>query len=184
MGAATLVLAALAVGRVVTERLPGTEVAVEPREVAVAVGEVAPLRAFDVEVTGLRGARLVVPRTGAVLATPGVWAVVDLGVVPRTEATTPGYVAVRAPDGRRWESTGRNRVECPAPLAGVRMTCHAYVDLPPEALAGSQVLVGWHPTDRRYDDLAVVDAGVDGATVQRWLAATEPLELGDLEVGR
>ncbi|MEI2764189.1 MAG: hypothetical protein V9F82_00635 [Dermatophilaceae bacterium] len=183
LGAGVLVLAALAFGRFVSEALPGNEVSNDPISRPATIGEPVHLRAFDVTVSQVRGAKEIVAGTTP-LATPGIWVVADLVVVPRSEALRPGYAAVRAADGRLWETAGsRSRVDCPGAIAGVVSRCTAYLDVARDGLADAELLIGWHPDDRRFDDLAVLPLAVSDAQLQAWEAATEPLEIPQGTVG-
>lgn len=184
LGAGVLVVAALAVGRVVTDRLPTTEIASRPYERHAVVGETVPMRVADLTVTEVQGSPTLVTTTEG-YRTPGLWIAAFLTVVPREKTSTVTYAAIRATDGRTWETKGRNRMLCASGLSGLPTRCAAYVDVPPEALPGASLLVarGGGGGDLRMDDMAVIDLGITKQKVQEWQQRTTPIEAPLPKVG-
>lgn len=183
VGTGILVVAALSLGRVATDNLPGKDRAERPFTTEVAVGETAHLRTGEVTVTRVGGARTV-EQLGSDRRSPGVWVVVDYTWTPSTDSTGLGSVAVRADGGQRWVAlSGRNIQSCSASVPGLPVRCHAAVELPPDLVPGAHLELSPEFGSTDYDSMARVDLGVDRAEVERWLATEEPVELPQPEVG-
>lgn len=178
LGAGVLVVVALAIGRVVTDRLPSTDIADRPFEVHASVGETVPLRVADLTVTEVEGSPTLITASDG-YRTPGLWVAAKLTVVPRQESGTVTYAALRATDGRLWETAGRTRMLCASGLAGLPTHCAAYIDAPAEALPGAVLLVarGAGGGDLRMDDMAVIDLGITKEKVEQWQKRTSPINV-------
>lgn len=176
LGAGALILAALAVGRVVTDRLPDAEAVTEaPIERRVDVGETAHLRVGDVTVTDVTGAT---SWAGILEAkrTEGVWMAASVLLVPSRYESGISYAAVRDAAGHVWE-IGRGDSTCKGTIAGVPMRCKIVIELPRRAIPGAELVLRWTPMDLRFDDQAVVPLTLDAATMTRWAGIEESIEM-------
>jgi hypothetical protein len=164
--------------------LPDATIADRPFERAAVVGTAVPLRVADLTVTEVQGGpTLVTPTEG--YRTPGLWVAAFLTVVPRAESSTVSYAAIRSTDGRTWVAEGRSRMLCATGLAGLPTRCAAYIDVPPEALPGAQLLVarGGSGGDLRFDDMAVVDLAITKDTVTQWQKRPDAIKIPETKVG-
>lgn len=183
MGAGVLILVALAVGRVVNERLPEPKsVGNAPFERVVQIGETAHLRVGDVTVTGIDGGKAWSGITEAKLS-PGVWLVADIDLVPSMRKSGISYAAVRDDAGHVWE-LGRGTSTCKGGIPGIPMACKVLVELPDHALPGAELVLRWTDVDLRWDDQAVIPLTLDEETVSQWATVTEPMLVPLAKVGR
>jgi hypothetical protein len=183
IGTAILVVAALSLGRVITDNLPGAGRAERPFMTEVAVGQPAHLRTGDVTVTRVRGGRAVT-EIGSTMRSPGVWVVVEYTWTPANASEALGSVAVRAEGGQRWVAlSGRNVQSCGASVPGLPVRCTAAVELPAELAPRARLELSPESASTDYDSMASVHLGIDRAAVDAWLASADPIELPQPEVG-
>ncbi|WP_121254327.1 hypothetical protein [Nocardioides ferulae] len=138
------------------------------------VGETVDLRAVEVSVDAVAGARTRL-EFGSELISPGVWIEVRYTATPVAETTQLGSVELVAADGRRWTTVGRNENLCTESSPGVAAHCAAYLEVPPDAVPGLRVRLAVSPLDQRYDAVAEVDLGLTGPDAEEFGTA-EPLE--------
>lgn len=176
LGAGALVLVALAVGRVVEDRLPSAgPVGQQPFERHVAVGEPAHLRIGDVTVTKVSGAKAWSGIAEAKLS-PGLWVIADVDLVPNRRDAGISEVRVRSSDGRTWK-LGRGTSTCKGAIAGVPMHCQVVVEIPEEPIADAELVLRWTDQDERWDDQAVVPLEIGEEQVAAWAAVTDPVSV-------
>lgn len=176
LGAGALVLAALSVGRVVTEWLPDGPSPVRAHERHVDVGETAHLRYADVSVGSVDGGTTLATTTRA-MRSPGVWVAVVVDVTPTVDDLTFGYAELRTGDGAVVTGGNRNVRECRSSNPGIPTHCIVAFEVSPSALPGSELVLGRAADDQRGDDLLVADLGITKADVDRWTARTSIVEL-------
>lgn len=160
LGIGTLVIAALALGRVVTDTWPSGGSDVDAFERSVEVGETAELRFADLTLDGVRGAEVVDDGLEAA-STPGAWLLLDLRFVARGRPLLVSpHVVVVDREGREFrpDRAGYPWVEAPT---GVPWAWTVAVELPPESLEDAVVRVSANDLDDRRDDVAVIDLGID-----------------------
>lgn len=165
-GVAAVVLAAMALGRVVTEAGTG-QVAADPFVSRAGVGEPVDLGYGVVEVTSVRGARGVATPLSATKA-GGELVLVDVEV--RTTLKRTSYQGVELVDrlGRVLFSDGRH--DCAAnlrPLVGIDWRATYCFDVDPDELEGLALRFTRSPdgvdgSDQRRDAVALIDLGIDG----------------------
>ena len=183
-GVGALVVAALALGQVLNERLPDGSDSFRPHEAEVAVGGTVSIRTGDVTPTAVEGARTVLRDVSPSIRAQGVGLVVRFDFVSRREATALTYAQLRGGDGTLVDVTvsgQRSRLACPAGPPGLVVHCTAVVEVDPAALPGASLVVGPNAVDERFDEVAVIDLGVDANDVERWMA-TEQVEVVESEV--
>ena len=173
---ATLVLVAMAVGRVITETVPVNELATEPFVRTGEVGRPVALRYADVEVTGVRaGPHLYGAEP---IAAAGQFLLVDLRIVARSGSTSIFGISLIDRDARRYSPMGRGST-CPtnttAP-AGVPWYAVFCFDVPKSTLAGMVVELakGDYQADgarQRRDDLARIELGIDKTKAKEMAAS-------------
>lgn len=177
-GTVLLVLAALAVGRVVTTSLPVDESAEAPFLRPGEVGEEVGLRYARVTAGEPTGST-VADASGTLLATPGVWVLVPLTVLAEGEPRRLAYAALVGADGVTYAASGmRSQLALDRATPGIAHYGAVLVELPVDAAAGAHLNLALHPWDQRADDMADIDLGITADDVERWAAATEPVELG------
>ena len=176
LGTGALVIAALSVGRVVTEWLPEGPSPIRAHERHARVGEVAHLRYADAKVTEVDGGKQLATTTEAKLS-PGVWVTVVVEATPTVDNLTFGYAELRTGDGAVLTQGNRNVRRCRASNPGVPTSCIVAFEVDPTALPGSSLVLGRFADDQRGDDMLVVDLGVARADADRWATRTEPVEL-------
>ncbi|SEC82298.1 hypothetical protein SAMN04489844_3060 [Nocardioides exalbidus] len=172
-GVAAVVLAALALGRVITEA--GADgVAEDPFVSRAGVGERVDLGYGTVEVTAVRGARGVTTPTSATQA-GGELVLVDVEVRTEQELTT--YAGVQLVDRLGRVLFSDSRLGCAAdvrPLVGIDWRATYCFDVDPGTLEGLTLRFargddGVDGSGQRRDAVAMIDLGI-GADVARDIA--------------
>lgn len=164
-GVVLLVVAAMAIGRLLTDHFPGDDKLADPFVRHGSVGETVQLRYGDVRVTGVRVARMVDGADAAVAA--GRFLIVDLAYRAKGEPRRFLGLELWDSHGRRFDPTTRGS-SCPqnlAGLTGIRMYAMACFDIPRSAVAGARFRFslggyGVNGSDQRRDDLAEIDLGI------------------------
>ncbi len=176
LGAGAAVLAALAVGHVVTSAFPVDERVAAPFLRPAAVGESVDLRYARLTVGEPTGSTVLDPDVGTLLATPGVWLVVPLTFEARGEPRTLGFAELVGGDGTTYTVWGgRSSLLTGRAQPGVPRYATVRVEAPPEALPGAHLRIGLSAFDQRRDDVADVDLGITQADVEAWAADTTPV---------
>lgn len=176
LGAGALVLAALSIGRVVTEWLPDGPSPVRAFERQTTLDHEVHLRYGDVRVTGVDGGRQLATSTEAMLS-PGLWVTAHVDFTPRVDKSALAYAELRDGKGRVLTAGGRNVVECDVVNPGIPGHCLVAFEVDPAALAGSHLALTSNLNDQRGDDMAVVDLRITADQVATWKARTTPVEL-------
>ena len=173
-----LVIAALFLGTVVTERIPDPQETLNaPFDHEAGVGEPVAMRTGVVTVTGVRAAKQVTSFVDTA-TTRGVWLIVDTEWTPQHEPhiLSGSEVRIRAADGRSFGGDSVLTASCTPTQPGITFLCSFAFEMDPKALPGATVLL---PASLlgEADDVAVVDLGLDEAAAQRLAAATAPIKL-------
>ncbi|GEM_PF-825420 len=177
VGAAAAVLAALAVGHVVTTAFPVDDRVTASFLRPVAVGETAALRYADVTVGEPTGSTVLDPDDGTLLATPGVWLVVPVTIEARGEPRALGFAELLGGDGRTYAvATGARSSFLPGTAQpGVARYATLRVEVPADALPGARLRLGLEQKDQRRDDVAEIDLGLTAADADAWAADDTPV---------
>lgn len=176
LGAGALILASLAVGRVITDRLPDAESVVgAPIDRAAVVGKPVHLRIGDLTVTEVTGATTWTSETEG-KRTEGVWLAATIDLLPSRRQSGISYAAVRDSAGHVWE-LGRGVSTCLAPIAGVPLHCKVVIELPRRPIPDAELVLRWSNLDDRFDDQAVLPLTLDRATIDAWAATEGPINL-------
>lgn len=176
LGAGALVLAALSVGRVVTEWLPEGPSPVRAFERQASLDRQVNLRYGDLRVTGVDGGRQLATTTEAMLS-PGLWVTAHVEYTPRLDQSGLAYAELRDGRGRVVTAGSRNVVQCDIVNPGIPGHCLVAFEVDPAALAGSHLALTTNRNDQRGDDMAVVDLRITADQVAAWKARTKPVEL-------
>ncbi|SDO94050.1 hypothetical protein SAMN04489867_0987 [Pedococcus dokdonensis] len=176
LGAGALVLAALSVGRVVTELLPEGPSPVRAFERTTTVDQSVALRYGDVRVTSVDGGRQLATTTSAMLS-PGLWVTAQVDFTPRVDKSGLAYAELRDGEGRVVTGGPRNVLECDVVNPGIPGHCLVAFEVDPAGLVGARLALTSNANDQRGDDMAVVDLGITDAQVAQWKARTTPVEL-------
>jgi hypothetical protein len=191
VSAVAVVIAAMAMGRLLTDHLDGDDALAAPFVRHASVGKTVQLRYADVRVTGVRVARTL-DGADAVIAA-GRFLIVDFSYRARKEPQT--FLGLELWDelGRRYEPVTRGST-CALNVrgsTGVRMYAMACFDVPRSALAGANFRFslgdhGVNGSGQRRDDLADIDLGISRAqarqfwdqdlTYTSYVASTEPYD--------
>lgn len=177
LGAAAAVLAALAVGHVVTTAFPVDDRVAASFLRPATVGEPVALRYADVTVGEPVGSTVLDPDDGTLLATPGVWLVVPVTIEARDEPRALGFAELVGGDGRTYAvSTGARSSFLPGRAQpGVPRYATLRVEVPADALPGARLRIGLDQGDQRRDDVADVDLGLTTADADAWAADETPV---------
>lgn len=169
-GVVVAVVAAMAVGRVITDQIPVGELATDPFVEEGSLGQPVELEYADVRVERVRSAPFIVPATDNdhVVRAGGVFLVVDLTLTVTTEPTTFTEKTLVDSDGQRYLESDRARCDASGLIpAGVPWTAMLCFDVPADRLRGMSLRVGRQGpdgivegTDRR-DQVALIDLGID-----------------------
>lgn len=181
-GLAVVVVAAMALGRVITDHVTVEGSADRPFVHTGSLGSPVHLEYADVTATGVRAAPAFTG-TSPVKA-GGRFLVVDLKVVARSEPTSLQGLYLLDGEGRRYAPTDRGTgcakgTQAPTGLPWYLMVCF---DVPERALEGARIVVarggyGVNGSGQRRDDQARISLGIDGGDADRlWSAggAFEP----------
>lgn len=171
-GLAAALVAAMAVGRVITDALPLDEAVDQPFVRTGTVGNAVDLSYAAVTAEQPRVARRIVGVQPVQAA--GRFLVVDLELRATRESTFFEGVQVVDAKGRRYAPMDRGTscsTTTTAPT-GVRWYAMFCFDVPRSALAGARVVVARGAyevdgSDQRRDDLASIDLGIDEAEADR-----------------
>ncbi len=192
------VVAAVAVGHLVTTHLDINDGNFGPFVRTAEVGEVAPLSYADVQVTEVRPAKHIAGLTSTDYAKQagGVFVLVTVKVTATRESTTFLSQHLVDEDDRLYENS--DRAGCGINVAtktGVPAYALFCFDVPASRLAGMRLQLGrGSPTfsDTDGDDLAEVDLGISKADAKAWATtddayapastSDEPIELETVEL--
>jgi hypothetical protein len=172
VGLAAALIAAMAVGRVITDTLPLDDAVDKPFVHTGTVGHAVKLTYAEVTAERPRVARSIVGVEPVKAA--GRFLVVDLVLRATREPTFFSGVEVVDAKGRRYAPMDRG-TSCPTTTTaptGVRWYAMFCFDVPRTALAGAKVVVargeyGTDGADQRRDDLASIDLGIDRSDADR-----------------
>lgn len=181
---ALLVIAALFVGSMVTDRLPKPEDALNaPFPHHGAVGRPVPLRTGTVLVTGLRSAKQV-QAYADVAGTQGIWLVVDLEWTPSTQPfiLSGADSRIETVAGKRYGGPSPLTTTCTSVQAGITHTCAFAFEMNPAALAGATLLIPASADLKASDDIAIIDLGIDETRAQALAASTDTIKLAGATV--
>ncbi|WP_122261944.1 hypothetical protein [Ornithinimicrobium cerasi] len=174
-GTIAFVLVALALGRVVGDQVPSPiDSYARPHEVVASQGRPVQLRAATITVDGVTVSRSF-QTSSSLYESPGIFVLADVTFTPTLEDSALGHVEIVDRQGRSFTVTRTGGNTCPLTAPGLPTRCSVVLELPPDALPGATLRLGTDGTDTAYQDLAVVDLGLDAQDAQ--LAAdAEPLE--------
>lgn len=176
-GTILLVLAALALGRVVTTALTVDDRLGQPFVRSGAVDEAVDLRYAQVTAGEPTGST-VAEAFGSLMATPGVWVLVPLTVVAEGEPRRLAYAAVVGSDGVTYAANGmRSQLALARATPGIPHYGSVLVELPPDAAVGAHLRLALDFWNQGADDLADVDLGITAADVEQWQATNESVRL-------
>ena len=175
-GLAVVVIAAMALGRVITDHVTVEASAARPFVRTGTTGSAVHLEYADVTATGVRAAPALTGTTPVLAG--GRFLLVDLTVVARSEPTSIQGLYLLDADGHRYVPTNRGTgcatgTQAPTGLPWYVMVCF---DVPRRALAGSSIVVargayGVKGSDEQRDDQARITLGIDDAGADRLWAA-------------
>lgn len=175
-GTGALVVAALALGQVLNDTLPDGKDGGRLFERHGVVGKPIAMRTGDLTVTKVEGATSILRVSSDGIRSPGVALVVHFSFVARDEPSGIAYGRLIDGTGRTtiFSSFGqRNEISCPAAPVGLVSRCTAVVEVDPASLPGATLGLAPDSLDPRFDDMAVVDLGIDRGEVDRWLSVEE-----------
>lgn len=184
LGTGSLVVAALAVGQALNDRLPDSSDASRLFERPVAIGETVELRTGDLTPRSVEGATSILRSIGSSIRSPGLAVVVSFDFVSRQVSSSIRYGELRDGSGRVTvfgPSGDRNEVTCSGGPVGIVVHCTAVVEADPETLPGSVLGLAGDELDPRFDDMAVINLDITAADVRAW-QESEELEVDVYEV--
>jgi hypothetical protein len=182
LGVGALVIAALAVGGLISSRTPDVDHRERPFVSSGTIGKRVDARAFDVTVLGVRGT-MKLARSGVWHDTGGVWVLVRVRLVARDEPASVGYAAVRDSQDRTYLAT--NRIT--QPLQGRSLQPRVPVEgelafeVPAKVAPTLSVRLAGPPLDQRMDAMAEVPLKITKSMVDQWLKETAITKLDDPE---
>jgi hypothetical protein len=177
LGAGAAVLAALAVGHVVTSAFPVDDRLQAPFVRTAPAGETIALRYADVTTGEPTGSTVLAPEGPSLLATPGVWLVVPVTVEAKGSPRALAFAELLGGDGRTYTvfTSGRSSFLPGTAQPGVPRYATLRVEVPPEALPGAHLRLGLDVEDQRFDDVADVDLGLTQADADAWSRDDTPV---------
>lgn len=179
---AAFVVAAMGLGRLISDHVPLADAAYEPFIHTGALEQTVRLDYAEVTVTGVHVTPTIMGNPAS--ASGGRWLVVDTELLsPREPTVMAGFFLVDAQD-RRWIASTRGS-ECATSASlstGVRHYASICFDVPRKALEGARLMAtrgAWdsHESEFRRDDVADVDLGIRASEVDSLWAGTEPVNV-------
>ena len=177
LGTGALVVAALAVGGVISRWAPDDNGESTSFERATAVGAPLTVRWAELEVTAVEGGKELGIGPSQNKLSPGVWLVVRYDLTPTVDSRTPAFAGLRTGSGDTLSRGSRNELRCPPTNPGLVTHCVTAFEVAPGDAPGTKLVIGLDQGDQRYDDVVVVDLGVDAADVRGWQARATPITL-------
>jgi hypothetical protein len=171
LGAAALIVAAIALGGLIVSRTPDTDVRERPFIRTGAIGEPVDARTFDATVIGARGATQV-SRSQKLHDTTGLWVLVRVRALAHDEPTRIGYAALVDRHGRTFEASTRidqPLVKVRTLQPGIPVEGEIAFEVPRDAADGAAVHLSPAGLGTRMEAIAEVPLRVDDATVEQWL---------------
>jgi len=178
LGTAALVVAALAVGGVLSAYKPGPDQQHRPFITEGKQGERVHTRSFDVELLGVRGGEAV-GSGGVKHESVGVWVVAKVRITANREAVTLSYAALHDDDGRIFTASGR----ITQPLGsrelqpGIPVEFEFVFEVPVTAPLPLAVRLAVNPLDNRMDGMAQIELPIGEGDLAKWKADKEPLKI-------
>lgn len=174
VGTAVVVLAALALGSQLQQRLPAAgDVLKRDFEHPAAIGQSVTLRDRVVTATQVRASRSI-GTDFETHRTLGHWVVVTVELESRANPVSLESTLVAA-DGRTFGGALPVSAPCGVAQVGLKRTCQALFELPDGALEGAHLRIP--AGSGKGTDVAVVDLGIDHARATELEAATEPIKV-------
>jgi hypothetical protein len=181
-GVGVLVLAALAVGGVINSRAPDTDHRERPFVATGRVGSPVNVRTFEATVLGVRGTTKLA-RSGKWHTTGGIWVLVRLRLVARSEPTQVGYAAVRDAKDRTYLAT--TRIEQPLQSRslqpGIPVEGEIAFEVPPAAAPTLSVRLAEPLVDTRMEAMAEVPLDITRSKVDQWRTDQDIMKIADTE---
>jgi len=180
LGTAALLLAALAVGGLISAYKPGPEIQHRPFISDGKQGERVHTRAFDVELLGVRGGEAI--GSGGVLhESKGVWVIAKVRLTATGEAVAPAYAALRDGDNRIFRATGR----ITQPLGtrelqpGIPVEFEFIFEVPADVPLSLVLRLAVHESEssNRMDGMAQIELPIGSDELAKWKADKEPLKI-------
>jgi hypothetical protein len=174
-----LIVLAVAAGGLLVRNLPGSVEMTRPFIQSGRIGDTVDGITFTVVVLGVRGAQRVLDSSDNQVDTDGVYLLVEVKVLAKTEGVNLGHVTVVDRAGRIFGLPDRieqrfdigYRFEPGIPIEG-----DIAFEVPQDALAGLVLhLSAQSFVEADYEAVAEVDLGIDDATATKW--ADEPRRL-------
>ncbi|MFC7490917.1 MULTISPECIES: hypothetical protein [unclassified Knoellia] len=187
IGTGAFVIAAMALGRLITDHVPLDEAADKPFVRTGAVGRGVALEYADVTVTGFHVTPTIMGDPAS--AAGGRWLVIDTELVARDKPLTmAGFFLVDGQDRRYVASNRGSECATSANLStGVRTYASICFDIPERALEGARLFATrgqWdsHESEFRRDDLADIDLGITASEVDTLWAQKDAVNVKAVSV--
>lgn len=180
---AAFVIAAMGLGRLITDHVPLDEAADTPFVHTAVVDERVALDYANVTVTDVHVTPTITGSPSA-SAAGGRWLVVDTELLaPRAPVTMAGFFLIDAQD-HRWIPASRAQ-ECRQSVnlpTGIRTYASFCFDIPKKGLEGARLMATrgpWtsHESEYRRDDLADIDLGITASEVDALWAQTDAVNV-------
>jgi hypothetical protein len=179
IGATLLVIAALAVGTLITRNIPDVDKQQRPFVHTAALGHLVQLRTFDATVLSVRGAAVVTDSDDEPHDTSGVWILVKVRLTTEHQAAAVGYAVLRDAQGHTYLAstrfsqflvTGGWELQPGVPVAG-----EIAFEVPVAVATHLSIRLAASVLDHRMDDMADVPLPIDAGEVRQWKAQTTPV---------
>ncbi|MFC7485968.1 hypothetical protein ACOCJ7_05520 [Knoellia sp. CPCC 206453] len=184
---AAFVIAAMALGRLITDHVPLDVTAAEPFSHTGSVGKVVGLEYADVTVTAVHVTPTVMGNPAS--AAGGRWLIVDTEMLARTAPVTVAGLFLVDGQDRRYIASARGS-ECATSVklaTGVRSYASVCFDIPKKALTGARLFATRSAYDSvesnfRRDDLADIDLGISASEVDALWAQKDAINVKESSV--
>ncbi len=168
------ILIALAVGTWINSLLPGRiDTLYRPFENRGTLGQAVPIRTGTVTVLSVRAApKVSVLGTGVTASSTGLFLIATVSYEAKGDSFSVTPFQLRAADGRVFGGAQATSLlnACGASQPGIPVVCEIPLEVAPDALPGSSLVV-FNYSSGGADDRAVIDLGITSDAVKTWTAA-------------
>lgn len=177
-------VAALAVGAAITERLPqSSDVTAAPFVIQADVGQAVKMRTGTVTVTSVEAAATVADSATKATSKNGLFLVIHLTWVPSGEPSSLSGMWVEGTDGRTFGGQQAVTSTCTSAQTGIGIACQEVFEMPKGALPGATLVVPATSLGTEGDQEVHVDLGITEQQRDAWAGRTDVVPLPEPSQG-
>ncbi|GAB3264039.1 hypothetical protein [Kineosporia babensis] len=176
-GAAVLIVAALAVGRFVSQFETDDFGQTRPFLLEGRLGSAVELRSAQITATEVDGSACVSAGFYGTFRSPGVFVVVPVKIVAKGKTANMEYAAIEDSEGRLYTTStnGRSSFEAGTAQAGITRYATVAIEMPKDRVAGARLRIALNDLYLNQDDMTDIDLGITQKDVDGWVRNQETL---------